>query len=69
MSESPYRPIRLPYRVRAHSAADALEVAKQTARSDGFVVRGVGRVEATDLAHDVWTVHLTLRPKEAPTDD
>jgi hypothetical protein len=54
---------RYPYRVTAHSAPDALEAAKAQAREEGFVVRGVGRVDAVDLLHDVWVVVLTVKPK------
>ena len=46
--------------VIAHSAPDALETAKKAARSDGFAIKGVGRVDAVDMARDLWRVTLTV---------
>lgn len=57
-------PVRVPIHVTAHSSADALEAAKAQARSEGFVVRGVGRVELVNAAKDLWRVTLTLRVPE-----
>ena len=59
--------LRTPIHVQAHSSADALELAKAEARRDGFVVKGVGRVELLDAARDLWVVTLSLRVKEVPT--
>ena len=58
---------RLPFHVTAHSSADALEAAKTAAREEGYVIKGVSRVDAVDMSRDRWVVLLTVREREVET--
>jgi hypothetical protein len=55
-------PQRLAWHIHASNSIDALELAKERARADGWVIRGVSRVEFTGAG--IWVVWLTVRPKE-----
>jgi len=56
--------LHIAYRVRSSNSADALTLAKERARKDGYAIKGVKRVDFVGPAE--WSVGLTVAKKEAP---
>ena len=59
--------VSLAWRVMAGSSADALEAAKQRARDDGYVIKGVSTVKFAGPG--TWDVVLTVAKREPMGDE